>query len=62
MSPPARPGVASVATAAEYMNCHPATIRRMIATGSLPAYRVGTSRTLRIRFEDLDAMLTPVQK
>lgn len=35
------------------------TLRRMIAAGQLPAYRLGT-RTLRVRLEDVDALLRPI--
>lgn len=34
------------------------TIRRLIAEGDLPAYRVG--RQIRIRVADLDALATPI--
>lgn len=43
----------SIAEAARHKNVSDKTIRRWIATGVLPAYRVGP-RVVRIRPEDLD--------
>jgi len=37
--------------AAEVANCHPATIRRMIARGELPALKLGSR--YRVRMDDL---------
>lgn len=42
----------SVAQAAAHLNVHPATIRRMIGRGELPAKRVG--RVWRINIADLE--------
>lgn len=49
----------SQAEAAEYLGITDRTLRRMIAAGELPAYRLGP-RLLRIDAGDLDALLTPV--
>lgn len=46
----------SIAQAAEREGVHPDTIRRRIADGTLPAYRVGP-KLIRIRVADLDACL-----
>lgn len=48
-----------VAHAAARIGVHPATVRRWIATGVLPAERVGL-RTLYVRPADVDALVTPV--
>lgn len=45
--------------AAEYLGITDRTLRRMIAAGKLPAYRLGP-RLLRIDVADLDALLRPV--
>ena len=45
--------------AAEYLGITDRTLRRMIAAGKLPAYRLGP-RLLRIDVNDLDALLRPV--
>jgi excisionase family DNA binding protein len=45
--------------AATYLDVTPKTIRRYIAEGRLPAYRLG-DRVVRIKVADLDAALTPM--
>lgn len=45
--------------AAEYLGITDRTLRRMIAAGKLPAYRLGP-RLLRIDVADLDALMRPV--
>lgn len=45
--------------AADYLGITDRTLRRMIAAGKLPAYRLGP-RLLRIDVADLDALLRPV--
>jgi len=47
--------------AAELLDVSRTTVWRWIREGRLPAYRAG-SRTIRIRAEDLDAQLTPIQQ
>jgi excisionase family DNA binding protein len=54
------PGDLSIPQAATYYNVHTRTIRRLIASGSLPAYRVRGTSTIRIRLEDLDALKEPI--
>ncbi len=44
----------TVAEAAEYWRVDHKTIRRMIARGDLPAYRIGAGRLLRIDRTDLE--------
>ena len=36
------------------------TVRRMISSGRLPAYRVGNSSLVRVDRDDLHSVLTPV--
>ena len=45
--------------AADMLAVHPRTIRRYIAAGDLPAYRLGP-RQIRVRMSDVDALLTPI--
>ncbi len=45
--------------ASEYANVHPITIRRWIAAGRLPAYRVGP-RLLKIDLNELEATVRPI--
>lgn len=45
--------------AAEYLGITDRTLRRMIAAGDLPAYRLGP-RLLRLDLADLDKLLRPV--
>lgn len=49
---PADPMI-SAAAAAEELGVHPATIRRMISRGELPAYKLGP-KSIRIARSDLD--------
>lgn len=49
------PSDVSIAQAAELKNLSTKTIRRLIADGVLPAYRVGP-RVIRIRVADLDSL------
>lgn len=44
---------------AEYLSITEQTIRRYIANGTIPGYRIG-KRSLRVDRHDLDALLTPV--
>ena len=48
----------SIADAADALNINPKTVRRAIAEGRLPAYRVG--KLIRLRRADLAAMATPI--
>lgn len=49
----------SQAEAAEYLGVTDRTLRRMIAAGDLPAYRLG-KRLLRVDLADVDALLRRV--
>ncbi len=49
----------SVEQAATYLGVNRLTVRRRIASGDIPAYRLGP-RLIRIRPEDLDALLRPI--
>jgi excisionase family DNA binding protein len=44
---------------AEYLGVSTKTIRRLIASGALPAYRVGP-RNIRIKASDLEALARPI--
>ena len=48
--------LATIGLAAEYVDVHPRTVRRWIAAGRLPAYRVGP-RLLKIDLNELEDML-----
>ena len=48
-----------IAEAAEYANVHPSTLRRRIADGQLPAYRVGP-KLLKVDIDDVEALIRPV--
>ena len=45
--------------AAEFLGVHTQTVRGYIRTGKLPAYRLAGERALRIRREELLALLEP---
>lgn len=42
----------------DFLGCHERTVRARVATGELPAYRLG--REFRFRREDVEALLKPV--
>lgn len=50
----------SVQEAANFLGLSVSTIRRYIYDRRLPAYRVANERLLRIRRDDLEALLDPV--
>lgn len=54
-------GYRSVEFAADYMDLSQKTILRRIHDGTLPAFQVGTTRTIRLRIEDLDGLMVPVE-
>lgn len=60
MSTPTKTRLASIDEAAEYLGVNPRTIRRRIAEGEIPAFRIAGTRTIRIRLEDLEASLRPI--
>lgn len=49
----------TIAEAAEQRDCHPRTIRRRIADGTLTAYRMGP-RLIRIDADELDKLMHPI--
>ncbi|MCV7222958.1 helix-turn-helix domain-containing protein [Mycolicibacterium elephantis] len=46
--------------AANELQIHKVTVRRWIANGTLPAYRIKGSRVVRIRRADLEALKQPI--
>ncbi|NYI42051.1 helix-turn-helix domain-containing protein [Demequina lutea] len=57
---PASLSIAEVASPA-CLNCSEDSVRRMIARGDLPAYRVGP-RMIRIKRRDLERIMRPVTR
>jgi excisionase family DNA binding protein len=49
----------TIAVAAQYADVHPVTLRRWIAAGRLPAYRVGP-RLLKIDRDELEEIIRPI--
>jgi excisionase family DNA binding protein len=47
--------------AAGYLSVSRRTIQRLISQGDLPAYHVGDTRVVRIKQEDLDGIMTPLE-
>ncbi len=60
MSTTVVPTWASLEQAAAYLGVSSKTVRRYIADGKIPAYRMGGRMTIRVRFTDLDATLSPI--
>lgn len=56
---PERPHL-TVAQSAERLGVSTKTLRRRIADGHLPAYRVNGGRSLRLKVDDVDALLRRV--
>ena len=52
------PELRSVDYAAEFLDCHPRTIRRMLNSGELNAYRIG--RNLKVDMRQVYQLATPV--
>jgi excisionase family DNA binding protein len=50
----------SIESAAEYLDCSTKTIRRRIASGDLRAYRLASSRVIRVDLAEVDRMLRPI--
>lgn len=50
----------SISDAATMLGVGVRTLRRYIAEGDLPAYRVGKRATVRVRVTDLERLLKPI--
>ena len=50
----------SVKEAAEFLGVSESTIRRYISDGRLLAYRLGNERLIRIKRQDLEKLLSPI--
>jgi len=49
------PEIMTLQDAAEYLNCHPVTVHRLLARGELRAFRLGSG--WRFRREDIDTWI-----
>ena len=54
-------GYCSKEFAADYTGMSQKLIARRIRDGSIPSFKVAKTGTVRIRIEDLDAMMVPVK-
>ena len=54
------PKFLSLAEVADSLGVSVKTVRRYIADGDLPAVRLGSTHTIRIRSEDVEAFTRPV--
>lgn len=50
----------TIPEAAEMLALHGHTIRKYIAAGKLPAYRVAGRKTIRLKLADVEALMEPV--
>jgi excisionase family DNA binding protein len=50
----------TVAEAAELLGVSVKTVHRLIDRGELPAFRIASSRVIRIHLSDLQALLRPI--
>lgn len=55
-----QPVYLSVQQAADFISVSQRTIRRYIELGHLPAYRVTGTSTIRIKRDDLEGLLQPI--
>lgn len=55
----AKPEYETITEAAQRLGINPKTLRRRIADGKLPAYRLGR-QVVRLRPEDVDALMRPI--
>ena len=51
----------SVQETAQHLGVSESTVRRYISDGRLPAYRLGDERLIRIKREDLQGLLSPIE-
>jgi excisionase family DNA binding protein len=58
-SEPGHRKLMTIAAAAAYADVHPVTLRRWVAAGRLPAYRVGP-RLLKVDQAELDSVVRPL--
>ena len=54
------PEIMTIQEAAEYLNCHHVTVRRLLAQGELRAFRLGSS--WRFRREDIDQWIAQQER
>jgi excisionase family DNA binding protein len=57
---PVQPAYFGISEAAAYLDVDHKTVRRLITSGRLPGYRLG-SRLIKVKVTDLDAVLTPMR-
>lgn len=50
----------TLTVAAEHLGVNPMTLRRRIADGTLPGYRIAGSRSVRVDMADVEAMVTVI--
>lgn len=58
-APVSPPEYVTIAEAADALRCTDRFVRKLIAKGDLPAFKVGT-KAIRLRRTDVEALLTPV--
>ena len=54
------PDIMTIQEVAEYLNCHPVTVRLLLAQGELRAFRLGSN--WRFRREDIDRWIARQQE
>lgn len=54
------PALVTYPQAEQILNTSVRTLKRLTAIGELPCYRVGRTRTYRLRLDDVLALLKPV--
>jgi excisionase family DNA binding protein len=52
------PQLASIDTAADFLDVHPRTVRRMVAAGQLRGYRI--TRLVKVDMRQVEQLATPV--
>lgn len=55
-----RPAYATLKQAAEWLSLSTRTVRRLIERGELPGYKLGKRKIIRVKWQDVEALLEPI--
>ena len=55
-----RPTYLTLRQTAEWLSVSSRTVRRLIERGELPGYQLGKRKIIRVKWEDVEALLEPI--
>ena len=61
LTSPLSTSLLTIKIVAAILSCSPRSVRRLIDTKQLPAFRIGKTQTIRIRRSDVERLLVPIQ-